>query len=458
MKRSARPLSHLFGFAVLLAGLITVFVAVLERRFSTGDFYPHYSTERSDPLGASALRQSLAALPGYEVTVNRQSLMALRGLDADSALWLCGVSRRTFSSLRGPEDSPILKAVRDDGARLILTINPEAVPEKYDLKEQTAAEDWWDRREAARKAREEEPTNKEKADDGKDRDSDEETDEEAAESDAPSLSELFEVKLTTPDRFERPKSGWELARGESLAASRPVPETLPEWRSQYRFTDLGPDWKVVASVDGQAVVVERPYGSGTVVLASDSYFASNEALWQGAEADFLLWLTGGKQRVVFDETVHGSVESGGAMKMIRRYRFHGFLIGCLGFIALLAWRSASPLAPGSEAVERGLLSDSGDAVAGENAASGFIRLLQRSVPGRQLLRTCLETWRETAAQRLRGESGGQREAIDRLIAAHEADPKQIGALETYQRIADVLAQPDAYREPAQTPAPAEKPA
>jgi hypothetical protein len=233
-----------------------------------------------------------------------------------------------------------------------------------------------------------------------------------------------------------------------------VPAALPRWRSQFHFDGRGKDWRVVATADGHPVVIERTFGKGSVVLASDSYFASNEALWQGADPGFLLWLGGGKTRLIFDETIHGSVETGGVMKMIRRYRFHGFFLGFFMFIALLAWKSASSLAPGSEALERGLISGSGDAIAGENTGSGFNRLLRRSVPRQRLLRTCLDTWRQTAGRRIRGETSGQREAIDRVLSQHESNPREFPAAETYARVSQVLANPDAYRE---KPA-AEKPA
>lgn len=452
MKPPSRRLTPILGFAVLLLAVVTVFVTVLERRFASGDIYPLYSTERSDPLGASALFDSFDALPGYEVTRNHRNLQAIDTLDHRSALWLCGVSRTSFEGLRGPEDSPVLRAIQEEGARLILTINPELVPEKFDLHSEED-DDWFKRREEARKQRDAESGKEtpEKEEETKD---DEIDDEEDPAMRGPALTELWEVKLDSPENFERPEEGWAVKAGRGLDPERPVPAALPRWRSQFHFDSLGADWRIAATVDERPVVIERSFGKGSVVLVSDSYFASNEALWQGAEPAFLLWLGGGKTRLIFDETIHGSVESGGVMKMIRRYRFHGFFFGLFVFIALLAWKSASSLAPGSEALERGLISGSGDAIAGEDTGSGFIRLLRRSVPRPRLLHTCLDTWRQTAGRRMRGESAGQREAIDRILRHHEAAPKDLPAAEAYAQISHVLAHPDAYRERP----PSEKPA
>lgn len=454
------------GFGVLGIALAAVFVTVLERRFSSGDIYPHYSTLRSDPLGTQAFYESLAALPGHEVSRNLQNLMTLDTLDGDSALWLCGLSRPTFDRLRGPDDSAVLRAVKEKGARLIITVNPGAVPEKYDLAKEEELDrkmdEWFERREEARreqngdKAEKDEDESKpeeskkqkrqkrkSRSDDDSDQAEEEEMEEELAIAMGPPITELFEVKLDTPEKFERPEEGWALAPGDSPdPGMRPLPDALPLWRSQYRFDSLGEDWTVAAHVDGDPVVIERSFGRGTIVLASDSYFSCNEALWKDPPTGFLLWLNGGKTRIVFDETIHGSFESGSAMKMIRRYRFHGFFFGFFIFVALMAWRSGSSLAPGSEALERGLAE--GDAIAGENTESGFVRLLRRGVPRQRLLRTCLDSWRKTAGRRSRGESVRQREAIDAILARHEADPKALPAVDAYRRISEAIAHPDRF--------------
>ncbi len=427
-------LAPLLGFAALLTALVTGFVVVLEKRFASGDIYPHYSTLRSDPLGSRALFESLAALPELEVSRNRRDLMAIDSLDGDTTLWLCGLSRAAFNRLRAPEDSPVLRAVETRGARLVITINPQLVPEKYELKQ---GDDWLERRERIRKQRSGENAG----------DAGEETipdDTEAAPPDP--LPERLEAALESPSAFERPDGGWEPERGDAVAPET-LPAELPRWHSQFRFTDLGGAWRVIASIDGAPVVIERPWGAGTVVLTSDSYFASNEALWTGANPEFLLWLAGDKRRVIFDETIHGTVESGGVMKMIRRYRFHGFLYGLLILVVLLAWKSGTSLAPGSEALERGLVDDGdgGDSVAGEETSAGLIRLLRHNVPPGRLLRTCLDTWRQTAGRGLRSESRGQAEAIDSLVAAHESAPKEVTVLQAYGEIARILAHPDDFR-------------
>jgi hypothetical protein len=42
--------------------------------------------------------------------------------------------------------------------------------------------------------------------------------------------------------------------------------------------DLDSNWRVLYERGGYPVLIERVFGSGSIVLCSDSYFLSNEAL------------------------------------------------------------------------------------------------------------------------------------------------------------------------------------
>ena len=110
--------------------LIVIFAAVMERRFVEGDIYPYYASFRSDPLGTSAFYETLNELPDYEVSRNVSHLNNISGLDEDTTLLLLGYPRDDLQELRAPEDSPVMKAVKK-GARLVITVNPELVPEKF---------------------------------------------------------------------------------------------------------------------------------------------------------------------------------------------------------------------------------------------------------------------------------------------------------------------------------------
>ena len=451
--RSGAFLAFLGLFAILVVG----FVGVLELRFATGEIYPHYSSLRTDPLGAQALYESFENLPGYAVSRNRRSLMSIDSVEENTALWLVGLSRQSFRRMRAPEDSPVLQAVEKDGAHLVITLNPGPVPRKFDL-DPEAEEDWWERREKLRRegTPEEEETEGETPteEDGEgkekgDEESDSDSDLQIGEASGTPLTEWLEISVDLPDEFDRPEDGWELAAGELPEGSELTdPDSLPQWRSPYHFSELGEAWRIVATVEEEPVVVSRRLGKGTVVLTTDSYFASNEALWKDPHPTFLLWLAGNRPNLVFDETIHGTVESGGAMKMIRRYRFHGIFFGLAIFVALLAWRSASSLAPGSEVIDRGLHpaeTGGSTSVTGEETTAGFLSLLRRSVPRKRLLRTCVDTWRKDGSIGTRHETPGQREAIDAVLATHETSPKSLSAVEGFRQISRILANPDDFR-------------
>lgn len=437
-----------FGIWVILvalvAGLVAVFAAILGMRFSPGDIYPHYSTKRSDPLGARAFYESLEKLRGVEATRNVMSLQRIKGLDHDTTLLLLGVPYASFRSLQATDDSPVLEAVRK-GTRLVIAMNPGYVP--LGTEESDGVEDWIERRDKLKKKKTREDGMEEEEDggaaEGKDDSGGEDSDSENEEQGEPLMQHL-EFRFTVPEEFKRPEEGWEvkgkLFEGEeALGDGLPLPKAFPNWRSQYRIDELGKAWRTIAVVEGEPVVVERPYGEGWVVLASDCYFASNEALWKGEDTTFLWWLIGGRGKVVFDETIHGSVEKGGMMKLIRRYRLHGFFGGLFIFLGLFAWASGSSLVPGSEETERGLIG-TGETVTGEDASSGMVQLLRRNVSSSELLEQCVGIWRE-------GDGGGgtsvaltaeQEQKVEELLKMRRTKPKLLTVSDGYRSLVKVL--------------------
>jgi hypothetical protein len=478
------------GLVLLGVFLVAGFLEVLEKRFAEGGIYPHYASVRSDPLGTSVLYETLDRIESLEVSRNVTDLNTIRGLDGESAILLLGYPRDGFDDIRAPDSSPVMKAV-EEGARLVLTINPGLVPEVYRPGLSELEEDWIERRRRIReeRARREagekskgDPSPEPEANGGKEsrdpavkptpaeetppgNDPDKPRTETAEESKSenreetkdvtkeetkdekeerrieeemnavlgPRLIEKLGFEVGNPVAYTRPEEGWETGPGET-ASGAPVPAELPLWRSQYRFEPEDASWKAVLTVEGKPVLIERSYGKGSVVLATDSYFTSNESLHLGGEPDLILWLLGGKRKIVFDETIHGTVETGGAMKLVRRYRAHGFFLGLVGFLILWAWRSASPLVPGNDALDRGIVG-TGGAVMGEATGSGLVRLLRRSIPATGLISRCVDLWSHSttadAPEKVRA-------AIAAIVERHQSDPRRFGAAEAYRAIAELL--------------------
>lgn len=434
--------------------LLVVFVEVMERRFVEGDVYPYYASFRSDPLGTSALYETLSRLPQYEVSRNVLNLNSLSTLDSSTTLLLLGYPRNDLSELRAPEDSPVMAAVRE-GARLVLTINPELVPEKFRPLKSEEEEDWLERRRQLQEERyrEERSSKREISNDieesnvkdigetgenakGK---SDNEGDGEDAfevrmvSMFGPRLMEYLDFEVTGLEDFERPADGWETKKGKSFTAKR-SDLVMPSWYSQYRLETESAAWYPVVKVEGRPVVMERRLGKGSVVIATDSFFVSNEALHREAVPEFLIWMVGDKKNIVFDETIHGTMESGGTMKLIRHYRLHGLFLGMVVFVALWAWRSGSTLAPANSAIEHGFVS-TGESVGGQETGRGLIHLLKRSIPRNNLLEHCFEIWCLSYRRDL---TQVQEKKVSEIIMRHQSNPKQFGAVEAFREITDAL--------------------
>lgn len=477
-----RRLFTWIGLITLAVGLTIGFLEILDRRFAEGGVYAHYASFRSDPLGASVLYETLLSLPGTSVSRNQTHLNRIDTLDGDTTLLLLGYPRDGLGDLRVPEDSPVMKAV-EEGARLVITFNPGLVPEKFQPARSDEEKDWFERRRELQKKRDAEkakdaraPVKEKKAEKGEpseeaesdseaeanadgsgetgsgeglaaadekekgkadsDADPDSEDEEEKdfearmSESIGPRITDKLGFELESLEEFERPEEGWELNPGKG---SEKVPRALPAWYSQFRFESLADEWKTVAESEGKAVVIERPWGEGSIVLASDTYFVSNEALYREAYPEFLLWILGGKSRVVFDETIHGVQETGGAMKLMRRYRVHGIFFGLLVVVILWAWRSASSLAPGSEDLDRGLVGR-GSQVSGEETEAGLTRLLRRSIPPSQLFEKCLGVWSEST----RSTTPEVEKKKAEILARHLSDPKDYNTVEAYRDMIDLL--------------------
>ncbi len=77
-----------------------------------------------------------------------------------------------------------------------------------------------------------------------------------------------------------------------------LPDTL-HWHSGIIFTNLLHSWRVIYARAGKAVVIERKFGRGSVVIATDSYLLSNEAMLKDRHADLLAWLVGPRQKCGF---------------------------------------------------------------------------------------------------------------------------------------------------------------
>src|SRR6266567_650190 len=100
-----------------LWGLISLY----QLRFVAGDIYPAYSSLRSDPLGAEALFDSMAQLPGYTVHRNFQEMENLHDRNV-TILWL---GEDPFSlALAREDDLKQFEETASRGVRLVFALRP----------------------------------------------------------------------------------------------------------------------------------------------------------------------------------------------------------------------------------------------------------------------------------------------------------------------------------------------
>ena len=162
--------------------------------------------------------------------------------------------------------------------------------------------------------------------------------------------------------------------------------TESRWFSQNVFDQLTSGWKSVATVGRQNVIIERIVGAGSIVLLSDTYPLSNEGLATDRQTDFLLWLINDRAGVVFDEIHLGIAEHAGIMTLARRYGLQGALISVVAVGLLFVWSCQYSLVPRKKSDADRLT------VSGSGSEQTFLNLLERSVPEKDLLHVCIETW------------------------------------------------------------------
>lgn len=398
-----RPFKSLavLGFLVLVCfgwGLWELFAI----RFSAGDVFPPYSSLRADPLGTRALHDSLASLRGLRVDRLHRPLAKLEETGNTTVFWL-GAAHDV------QPDDEWREFVRA-GGRLVVGWAPSQFVERSATN--AAGPFPWQQARYRKgpllppEARSQEP-------------------EDVAFRAAWGVDLSF-IELPLP-------TGEGEARVEPAVrvAELPLPGALA-WHSTVCFTNLHEDWRVIYERRGAPVMIERRFGIGTVVISTDSWPASNEALRHDRHPDLLRWWIGGNQRVLFDELHLGVEVSPGMATMLRRYRMHG-LAGALAVLALLfLWRSASSFLPRQEVPAR---QEAGHAIEGRDAASGFVNLLRRAIRANDLLKTCFAEWKQGVA----GGNAVSKERLQRMeqvMMAHDdpADAAGRDPVTTYRRL------------------------
>jgi hypothetical protein len=395
------PLFALLAVGIALAlGLAHLF----NLRFGEGDVYPAYSTLRSDPLGAKALFESLDRL----VAARRhfQPLDKL-GEGRGGTLFYLGAERSDLRLL--PDEFKQLESFAADGGRVVISLFPSFT------RPQT---NWF----AARAQRQAQRPK------GLPLDEDEFADQRTVP-----ITERWGFEFGYAPLQRSGRRAYEPARAWRQAPA-PLPEAL-DCHSALVFTNLSRPWRVIyAREPGGAVLMERRWGDGSLVLVADSFYFSNEALQQERRADLLAWFVGPGRRVVFDEAHLGVREEPGIATLARKYRLHGLFVALLTLAALFVWKNSVSFLPPHEAETA---PERGDLVAGKDVAAGFVNLLRRNIRSAELLAVCVGEWKKTCA---RGVPAAKLRAMQAAIDAENTRPaKERDPVAAYRKLSETLA-------------------
>jgi len=405
---------------VVAAGFIWGIGQLFTWRYASGDVYPEYSSLRADPLGTMAFYESLSTLPGISVERDFQSDNRLPDGQHTTYLHLAAHSYDWVW-----QSADLFKEIENfavSGGRLVITFFPEPTrPMGYSDFDYTTNRSYPVLGSKTNRTSRLPPAQRLR------RPGDDEFDGMVA----------METRWGAGMRHVPLANGYDGAYLPDTARLR-APGELPdsiEWHSGLIFTNVSKAWRVIYTRGTNPVVIERAFGAGRVVMATDSYFASNEAVQKDRHADFLAWTVGSSRRVIFDEAHFGIVDTSGVAVLMRKYRLYGVAAGLVLLAILFIWKNATSLVPPPREEE------APGHVAGRDAAAGFVNLLRRNIASRDVLNICFTEWTRSLTH-----SGTYTlSAVDRAQTLMEAEnARTVSArdpVRTYQEICAALKNP-----------------
>lgn len=369
--------------AVVLLGVAFFFgvMRLFALRFSSGGVYPPYSSLRADPLGAKAIHDALGELPGMEVQRNFRALPRLHP-PGPVTLVYAGIPERVFWQSKELE---VFETLVRGGSRAVFTFFPVDRPP-------TSLEDQRDEaKERAKKTEaEEKEAEKSGAKSKKAKDDDAKKSEDEEES-----KDLLKFEVVAKGwgfGFDHLPAPTEKSYDRTALATAAAGSLEPEisWHSAIFFKDLTAEWTTLYTCAEKPVVVERKFGNGSIILAADSFFLSNEAMRNERLPQLLGHVFGGPAAVVFDEEHLGVSEQPGIATLARKYRLHGAVGALVLIAALFVWKNTARFIPPRDDL------DGSDIVSGKESAEGFVNLLRRTIRPKDVISVCVEEWRKGA--------------------------------------------------------------
>lgn len=388
--------------AIVILGISAyALLHLLMMRYSSGDVYPEYSSMRTDPFGTKAFYESLRDCCDLKVSRNFEEFFRIKN-NTNSTIIFAGAS---FPGDMIPETFfNDLEGFMKNGGRLVVTYVRSGFLKQIELETKKAQEE------------------KNKSDKKKPEKDSEEKENENALIHFVSLSKLWGLKYEEAD--------WTGFRSARLVADLRLPKVLT-WHSPVYFQLNGKDWNVIYKQGDHAVLVERNFGKGSLVLASETFFVSNEAMLRDRHSELLAWLVGPNKEVIFDESHLGIASNPGVASLARKYNLHGLAGGLLVIALLYVWMSGTSLLPayktGSD-LER-------KAIEGKDSASGLSNLLRRNVPHQHIFPVCYSEWKKSSLMQKQLEEKKLKK-VEEFFKQHPERTKN--PVESYNKISEML--------------------
>jgi len=343
-------------------------------RFESGDVYPAYSSLRSDPLGTRALYESLENIDSLSVSRNYHLLKSIT-YEPQTTFFYLATSADGFNWVP-KELIDAFDRLTQSGGRLVLTFLP--VTKNFE-----------------RKADKSSVKNKDLQ---------------------VQIKEHWGIAAAFKDIL--PVKEEKYLAVEARANREDLPPVI-SWHTNLYFDLFDDAWHTLYSYEGRPLIVERPFGKGSILVCADTYFVSNEALWSERHPQLLVWLIGGHSNIIFDEAHFGIYKQPSVAQLIGRYRFHWFFAALAVLALLFVWKSAAYFVPPAADDAP----DGADVVSEKDYTQGLIALLRRNIAGNQILQVCAKEWVQTFKKSKRIRSATL-ERVRALEGSRTADSKK----------------------------------
>ncbi len=427
-------------FLLIVAAFALGVVKLFLLRFEAGDVYPAYSSLRSDPLGSRALYSSLEKINRDRVSRN---YLPLQNVEFEQQTVFFYIGTAVFDSQSvSAEWLKIFERLTNKGGRLVLSFLPvEKKPANWrmqkcfvpqgDLKDKDKTPPGAAPKNSEVPAKHPEMNSASNSDDHQPQ--------------APPVEHFSDKSgncVSLEDQWgltfafaERPSDkAVNISDDLTPARVKSLPRTI-SWHTALYFDELEDSWQAIYTAGGRPVIIERPFGEGSLVLSADSFFLSNEALRSERHPALLAWLLGDRANIVFDETHFGILRHPGVLDLIQRHRFHWFILTVAILAILFIWKNSVSFLPPLKATR----SQPGkDVISDRDSTQGLISLLRRNIPTRRLLQTCAGEWQRSVQPErwLQSDRLLQIKSVFQKIETQS--PKSIDPVSGYRQISKII--------------------